>query len=65
MYTALSEHNMVIGREAHDAVAMLACALLTRKRYPTWCYVAKALGVKDKQTLLKVPVKVYVETFST
>lgn len=27
-YTALSEHNMVIGREAHDAVAMLACALL-------------------------------------
>ena len=56
---------MVNGREAHDVVNMLASTLLTRKRYPTWRCVAKALGVKDKQTLLKVPVEVYVETIRT
>ena len=64
-YTALDEYNVILERETRDAVAMLASALLPKKKSRTWCRVAKALGVKDDQTELKVPVGESVETYCT
>ena len=64
-YTALDEHNVVIERESRDAVAMLAKKLLPEKKSQTWRRVAKALGVKGDQAVLKVPIDKHVETYCT
>ena len=64
-YTAMHEHNVVLEREASSAMCMMAKALLGEKKEAAGGRVAVSLGMKEDETLFRVPVGETVESFST